>query len=314
LNKGRSHPAAAAAANLWEQQPGVPIVQQLRLCAQAYVHPMSSAWTAFPPMTGTLCSPLPFNQVLQILTLTPAPAVLLYVPHCAALFLRVQAWHLRHMVTPVKRMLPARLGIFKRAIYALATGWRPSAATAATAADAAAAASAAPMAFVETPVRDVVADIEARSRAPLGLPALPQIPQPDKQQQHKGSAPAAPKQLKPKAQRRGKGLTEQRAEKGLAPGQWDPSVLGAVQDKRSIELLERKSYLRNFWYCAGEWGSCCCHTCSEDGRANEGHAIAAALRSICRGVHTSFGTALVSGAAVVAIPAVRMCVPMKGVQ
>lgn len=165
------------------------------------------------------------------------------------------------MVTPVKRMLPARLGIFKgaakRAIYALATGWRPSAATAAsTVADTAAAASAAPMAFVETPVRDVVADIEARSRAPLGLPTLPQIPQPDKQQQDKGSAPAAPKELQPKAQRKGKGLTEQRAKKGLAPGQWDPSALGVMQDKRSIELLERKSYLRNFWYCAGECSSC----------------------------------------------------------
>jgi hypothetical protein len=160
------------------------------------------------------------------------------------------------MVTPVKRMLPARLGIFKRAIYALATGWRPSAAiatsTAATTADVTTAASAAPMAFVEAPVRDVVAEIEAHSRAPLGLPTLPQLPQPDKQQQDKGSASAAPKQLKPKAQRRDKGLTEQRAKKGLAPGQWDPAALGAMQDKRSIELLERKSYLRNFWYCAGE--------------------------------------------------------------
>jgi hypothetical protein len=172
------------------------------------------------------------------------------------------------MVTPVKRMLPARLGVFKRAIYALATGWRPSAATATASAPAAststtaaaapatvdAAAAATPLAFVDTQVADVVADIDARSRAPLGLPTLPPVPQqiPDRQQQKQGAADA--QQPKPKAQRSTKGLAQQRAKKGLAPGQWDPSALGVLQDKRSKELLERKSYLRNFWYCVGEFG------------------------------------------------------------
>jgi hypothetical protein len=163
----------------------------------------------------------------------------------------MQAWHLRHMVTPVKRMLPARLSIFKRTIYALATGWRPTAAsaaaTAAPVADAAAAASAAPLAFVNTPTADVIADIEARSRAPLGLPTLPQptAPKTDKQQQEQG----APRPKAPAAKRQG--LADKRAKQGLAPGQWDPASLGAV-DRRGKELLERKSYLRNFWYCVGE--------------------------------------------------------------
>lgn len=162
------------------------------------------------------------------------------------------------MVTPVKRMLPARLGVFKRAIYALATGWRPSAATATATATAptapptaAPADTAAPLAFVDTQVADVVADIEARSRAPLGLPTLPPLPQADRQQKQAGDVPTT------RAQRSNntKGLSQQqrqRAKKGLAPGQWDPAALGLLQDKRSKELLERKSYLRNFWYCVGE--------------------------------------------------------------
>lgn len=157
------------------------------------------------------------------------------------------------MVTLSKRMLPARLGVFKRAIYALATGMQPSAATAtavaaptATAIDAIAAA---PMAFVDTPVADVVADIEAASKAPLGLPVLPSPPQTDKKQQQQGR-PTEPN--KGPAAKSRQGLAERRSKKGLAPGQWDPaSALGAV-DKRGKELLERKSYLRNFWYCVGE--------------------------------------------------------------
>lgn len=170
------------------------------------------------------------------------------------------AWHLRHMVTLSKRMLPARLGVFKRAIYALATGFKPttslaaapasSAATATTVAKDVAASAATPLAFVDTPVADVVADIAARSRAPLGLPVLPSPPQTDKQgqQEQRGpSHPTVPKGQNPAAKAR-QGLVERRSRKGLAPGQWDPAALGAM-DKRSKELLERKSYLRNFWYC-----------------------------------------------------------------
>lgn len=170
------------------------------------------------------------------------------------LFCTVQAWHLRHMVTLSKRMLPARLGVFKRAIYALATGFKPTAAiaaapastaaTATTVAKDVAASAATPMAFVDTPVADVVADIEASSRAPLGLPVLPSPPQTDKQGQQEQRGPSR------RAKAR-KGLAERRSKKGLAPGQWDPAALGAV-DKRSKELLERKSYLKNFWYAVGK--------------------------------------------------------------
>lgn len=197
---------------------------------------------------------------------------------------QTQAWHLRHMVTPVKRMLPARLGVFKRAIYALATGYRPTAATAtftastsssssstapassstAAVADAVAANAATPSAFVDVTVADVVADIETRSRAPLGLPPLPapkRLPgsgsqqQQEKQQQQgfdknqKASAPGSSNNA------RQQGLAERRAKKGLRPGQLDPAATaaaGVAVDRRSKELLERKSYLRNFWYCVGE--------------------------------------------------------------
>jgi hypothetical protein len=162
-------------------------------------------------------------------------------------------------------MLPARLGVFKRAIYFLATGFRPTAATAAsTAATAATAASkpaaiaataATPLAFVDTPTADIISDIETRSKAPLGLPTLPQPTRREQQQQEQqqGLTPSDQQQQRKAKKQGSRGLADRRAGKGLAPGQWDPSALGAM-DKRSRELLERKSYLRNFWYCAGECG------------------------------------------------------------
>ena len=41
-------------------------------------------------------------------------------------------------------------------------------------------------------------------------------------------------------------------------------------DRRSRELLERKSYLRNFWYCAGECGDYNLTYNSEGGRGRAG--------------------------------------------
>ena len=106
------------------------------------------------------------------------------------------------------------------------------------------------MAFVDTPVADVLEDIAAKSRAPLGLPTLPSPPSHTDKKQQQQQQQKGPKGPSPATQAR-EGLAERRSKKGLAPGQWDPSALGAV-DKRSKELLERKSYLRNFWYCVGK--------------------------------------------------------------
>jgi hypothetical protein len=194
---------------------------------------------AFEQGLGSRLTPLP-------LTAAAAAAA----PHAAC----QQSRQLRTALTPARRMLPVRLGVFKRAIYALATGASsrttatvaaPSTASAAansrastTTATAASAGTA--LAFVDTPVADAVADIEARSRAPLGLPPLPDAPQKKKQTQRAGGS---------------SGLAERRRLQGLKGGAWDPTAEAAVlsgQDKRARELLQRKSYLRNFWYCAGE--------------------------------------------------------------
>lgn len=41
--------------------------------------------------------------------------------------------------------------------------------------------------------------------------------------------------------------------KGLAPGAWNPSaVTKSRTDKRQRELTDRNTYLKNFWYAAGE--------------------------------------------------------------
>jgi hypothetical protein len=159
------------------------------------------------------------------------------------------------MTSLSKRMLPIRLGLIKRTLYQLTTGSSPSTALSAAtapsaAAPAAVAPSAQPLQFTDTAVADVIADIEAQAaagpRTPLGLPTLPQpgTTKQDKQQQQR-QAPRG-------SSSSGKGLQEKRADKGLLPGQWDPAAQDALLDRRSKELLQRKSYLRNFWYAAGE--------------------------------------------------------------
>lgn len=41
--------------------------------------------------------------------------------------------------------------------------------------------------------------------------------------------------------------------KGLAPGAWKPSSLPQGKNsKRQRELNDRETYLKNFWYAAGE--------------------------------------------------------------
>ncbi|WIA21123.1 hypothetical protein OEZ85_005438 [Tetradesmus obliquus] len=155
-----------------------------------------------------------------------------------------------------KRMLPIRLGLVKRTLYQLTTGSTPTTALSA-AAPAAVKPSAQPLKFADSAVADVIADIEAQAaagpRTPLGLPTLPQpgTTKQDKQQQGEG------KDLQDKRQTprgsgssSGKGLQERRSGRGLLPGQWDPAAQEALVDRRSRELLQRKSYLRNFWYAA----------------------------------------------------------------
>jgi Rieske [2Fe-2S] domain len=157
------------------------------------------------------------------------------------------------MMTLSKRMLPVRLGAIKRAVYMLAMSGagQPTAATAnaasATAAplaftDTAVAPStaAAPLAFTDTAVADVIADIEAQAAAPPRR--LPQLPVPAPPSTPTGKAPPATGRRPP--------LADRRAQRGLRPGQLDPAAAPPRFDHRTRELLERKSYLRNFWYAA----------------------------------------------------------------
>jgi hypothetical protein len=150
------------------------------------------------------------------------------------------------MTTLSQRMLPIRLGVLKRALYVLATGkysMAPAVAEvgAVVAADhtstaASAITTAAPMKFTDTAVEDVIADIEAQAAAPTRLPKLPSPP----------AERPSPNRRSPST------LQDRRQQQGLRPGQWDPTALNPLQDKRTQELMERKSYLHNFWYAAGE--------------------------------------------------------------
>jgi hypothetical protein len=160
------------------------------------------------------------------------------------------------MTSLSKRMLPIRLGLLKRTLYQLTTGSSPSTALSAaaaaapaptTAAPAAVKPSAQPLQFTDTAVADVIADIEAQAAAGPRLPTLP-LPGTTKQdkQQQQGQPPRG------SSSSSGKGLQERRAGKGLLPGQWDPALQETLVDRRERELLQRKSYLRNFWYAAGE--------------------------------------------------------------
>jgi hypothetical protein len=157
------------------------------------------------------------------------------------------------MTSLSKRMLPIRLGLLKRTLYQLTTGTSPSTAlsAAATAAPPAAAQpSAQPLQFTDTAVADVIADIEAQAAAGPRLPTL-QLPGTTKQdKQQRQDEKATNKGQSPRGS--GQGLQERRAGKGLLPGQWDPAVKETLVDRRERELLQRKSYLRNFWYAAGE--------------------------------------------------------------
>jgi hypothetical protein len=49
-------------------------------------------------------------------------------------------------------------------------------------------------------------------------------------------------------------LVKERVEKGLKPGEWAVDPLLA---KRRKELAGRRSYLKNFWYAAGESSGMC---------------------------------------------------------
>ncbi|KAF6263226.1 hypothetical protein COO60DRAFT_1267627 [Scenedesmus sp. NREL 46B-D3] len=74
------------------------------------------------------------------------------------------------------------------------------------------------------------------------------------------SAAAAPAAVEPSAQPlQFTDTAERRAGQGLLPGQWDPAAQETLVGRRSRELLQRKSYLRNFWYAAGK------HTSASEG-------------------------------------------------
>jgi hypothetical protein len=184
--------------------------------------------------------------------LLPAPQTPPTVTPTATLLL--QATTIRSMVTLPKRMLPVRLTDVKRAMYAAVAGkqLRSSLAAPTTAAapaatpsrPVAAAASvvqapAAPLQFVDAPVADAVGDITARARQPL--PKAPQMP--GEQTMLRPPPPA------PGTRPASDALRAKRAGKALRPGQLDPDSLFS---RRAQEVVDRKAYLRNFWYAAGE--------------------------------------------------------------
>lgn len=179
-----------------------------------------------------------------------------------SLHIVLQARQARSRSSLSKRMLPIRLGLIKRTLYQLTTGSTPTTALSAAATAAAPASvkpSAQPLQFTDSAVADVIADIEAQAaagpRTPLGLPTLPQpgTTKQDKQQQGEGKDLQDKRQTpRGSSSSSGKGLQERRSGRGLLPGQWDPAAQEALVDRRSRELLQHKSYLRNFWYAAGE--------------------------------------------------------------
>lgn len=83
------------------------------------------------------------------------------------------------------------------------------------------------------------------------------VVRPQKEEEKQSEAPAE-ESAKPKtdpesvasADTAPKTLQEKRASKGLRPGAWDVSQ--NVVAARMKELTGRRSYLKNFWYAAGE--------------------------------------------------------------
>lgn len=162
-----------------------------------------------------------------------------------------QMYHVRGMMTLSKRMLPIRLGYIKRSLYHLASASSSSSPAVSTAASPIPPAASTitveapqtskPLEFVD--VQDVIADVESQTAAapsvPLGIPNLPRLPK------IKGFIDDIT-------------LDKKRARKALKPGQWDPELRNKMS-KREKELLERKSYLRNFWYAAGKSIKCMLH-------------------------------------------------------
>lgn len=120
-----------------------------------------------------------------------------------------------NMVTLPRKMLPIRLQIMKRLLLTI-PGLAPSPAPVS--------------AFVDAP-------IAPPSIAPPSPP--PTLP--------RSSIPAAP----PKEDKAGTledDLATRRRRRGLRPGQLDTSP--SVINRRTKELADRRSYLRNFWYAA----------------------------------------------------------------
>lgn len=155
---------------------------------------------------------------------------------------------IRRMVTVTKRMLPLKLSALKRALYTLTGGRSARAATAVAAAlpaltsapTAVDASSAAPLAFRDggaATLERIREELEAEAAAAPRLPRASELPKPKKSP---GSTPT------PQSAGR---LAERRRSSGLRPGQLDPAAAPPLS-RREQELIDRKSYLRNFWYAA----------------------------------------------------------------
>lgn len=152
-----------------------------------------------------------------------------------------QAVTISSMATLSKKMLPIKLNFFKRMFYAMSvTGLKPAlsglpapvvrpAVQSAEVPIISATSSAGPLQFTSSTIDQVLQDIETEAAR------APQLP----------SWPKAPEQKKD--------LQQRRRDRKLLPGQWDPDA--SPFSKREKELVDRKSYLKNFWYAAGKLAS-----------------------------------------------------------
>ncbi|KAI8463019.1 MAG: hypothetical protein J3K34DRAFT_159529 [Monoraphidium minutum] len=149
---------------------------------------------------------------------------------------------IRGMVTLTKRLVPLKLSALKTALYSL-SGGGPRAAAAAASASAAPPAALAFRDGGSATLERVREELEAEAAAGPRIPAGPEPPKPE------GERPAARKAPAPRGA--AGALAERRRAAGLKPGQLDPAVVARPGlSRRERELVDRKSYLKNFWYAA----------------------------------------------------------------
>ncbi|KAK9796241.1 hypothetical protein WJX73_000092 [Symbiochloris irregularis] len=145
------------------------------------------------------------------------------------------AKELSKLVTVPKRMLPARMLLFKQMLR-----WASDLPEAVTA-------------TVTASPRPVHPNIRSSGTLAPPRPRIQPPTHPKQDQEEKPRDPptrSMPEEEDPLAPAEPlTGLVDQRSKKGLAPGQWD--VSSSQYGRRKTDLEQRKMFLKNFWYAAG---------------------------------------------------------------